>query len=547
MRSATPVTTAVALALVGAVGCDRVDPHAVLAVPVVPSLTDPVTPWGADPMQAPVRRDARFDAAVQILRDEMTRNRGAGVSIAVLEQGVLTWAEGIGSSDPFDTTDSHPLNAETAFQIGGITQQFTAALVLEQAEAGLLSTDDRLDEALPDLSLAYDPAWTADVRIGDLLANQSGVYDYIVWDGPDADADLADWHYGFFSDSVWTLNPPGLFYNPSHPNATLAGLVVEAGDPDGRYFADILAEDLFEPLGMVHSYGRKADAEASGAFALSTGIGSEDAFGYTDIPMAEVPDPAYARPSELAWSTPTDLCTWGRFLLHGPLGSSGDGTVLDDAVRDAITQYRGSTLQYEEHLGYGYGVELYDEYPLSDGFHPLRVWRSTGSTQSFSGELLILPDHDVVIALLSNGYHDTFDGTLEAILRAVVDPFPAVSGYAGPGFDPGALDDHVGVYVDAANIGPFAVVRGGAYGLQIVMPGLEAEGYLVDADLVPESTDRWTVTIENAPFDLTFIRDATGRPTWVRNHLFVGTRSDLPLDGSEVPALGSGIGDRLGL
>jgi hypothetical protein len=130
----------------------------------------------------------------------------------------------------------------------------------------------------------------------------------------------------------------------------------------------------------------------------------------------------------------------------------------------------------------------------------------------------------VVVALLSNGYHDEFTATIEALLRAVVDPFPGLSGYTGPGFDPAAITEHPGIYVDPGNVGPVVVTAGGLHGLQVEIPWLTSEGYVVEPDLVPESTDRWLVTIDHSDFDLTFVRGEDGQPSWLRNHLFVGTR-----------------------
>lgn len=517
-----------AVVLIAAAGCrSPTDPSFGLTfgqlAPPTATPADPPPTGTDDPEDDLFLRDPRFDPVYDVLVGEMDNNLGLGVSIAVMQGGILTWAEGIGSANPFDPEGRSVVNPHTLFQIGGLTRTLTAGIAMQQVGDGLIAVDDTLTDLLPAFDLSLDPSWSDQATLHDLLSNQSGLYDYNDWQGSSRDGDLASWHYGFYAHQMWPMNDPGLFFNPGNTNYALTGLVVEEHDPAHRYFADIAAEDLFAPLGMVDTFLRKSDVEADGTFALSTGL-RDEVFGYADIPMDEVPDAAYARPGDLAWSTATDMCTWGAFLVHG---DGGDG-VLGDAERAALTTPYLSTLDYDDHEQFGYGMHVWDQYPLSDGYHAMEVWEHTGWTPSFSSHLVIVPDADVVVAILSNGYHDDFTSTIEAVLRATIDPMPAFTSYHGPVFDPMAVGDQAGTYEDAFNLGEITIdatiTEEGEPSLTIDIPDLTSQGFLVDPVLHPISTDHWTLYINASPLDVTFVRGADGEVAYLRNPLFVGTK-----------------------
>ncbi len=479
--------------------------------PTVPATSETLTP-------TPVVRDPKFDAVSDVLLAELGPNLASGVSIAVSERGVITWAEGFGTADPDAEV---PIDPDMLFQIGSTTKQMTAALVLQQVEDGTLALDTPMSDVLPEFSMRADATWATNATLHLLLSHQGGLYDTLDWFGDSADEELERWYLDVYGPSYFAMSPPGAFWNYANPNFALSGLAVEAHDPAGRFYADVLTEDLFAPLGMSRTFARKADVVSDGNFALSTGYADLTTPEFQSVAMRQLPDSASTRPAGLVWSTPTDMCAWGSFLIHG------DPAVLDDALRAGITTPHVSTLYYDEHLAYGYGEFVWDLYPLSDGFYPIRVWEHGGNTLSFTSVFLVLPDQDVVISILSNGYGDLWPETTEALIRAVVDPLPPISAYEGPGFDPSKIDAHVGLYSDPFNVGDLIVTSDGAGGLLIDAPLLDAYDFVVDPVLVPGSTDIWYMSLDGAYLELTFVRDPVdGTSRYVRNRSFVAARSD---------------------
>jgi CubicO group peptidase (beta-lactamase class C family) len=511
------------LAILGLVAChpDKT------TTDTTPSTTDSgSTPTGttstgdtaAPTTTTPAIRDSKFDAAAAALLEELVPNLAEGASIAVMEHGRYTWVEGFGTADP---TGDVPVTPGMAFQIGSTTKQMTSTLVLRGVDAGRYTLDDTVATLLPDFALASDPTWAGEATLHRLISHQGGLVDYLDWTAPADDADLAAWHYDVFGPNLWAMSPPGAFWNYSNPNFTLAGLVVEAHDPAGRYYPDVLAEDVFAPLGMTASFIRKSDVLAYGDYALSTGVNAADPYAPAGpVSMDDITDPASIRPAGLAWSTPSDMCRWGSFVIDG------DPSVLSDPLRAEITTPQVDTLYYDGHYAYGYGEFVWDLFPLSDGWYPIRVWEHGGNTLSFTSVLLMLPDQDTVVSILSNGYGDQWPATTEALIRAIVDPLPAASTYAGPTFDPSELATHAGQYFDPYNVGEVDVTPGGAYGLQISMPLLDQYGFTVNPDLIPISTDWWVIDLGSYGYvDFNFIRDpAGGQDLYLRNRSFVPWR-----------------------
>ncbi|MEQ1566692.1 MAG: serine hydrolase domain-containing protein [Myxococcota bacterium] len=464
----------------------------------------------------PSYRDPKFDPIVDLVAAELEQNLAIGVSIAVWEDGAWTWQEGFGTAS---NTAEVAVTPDTVFMIGSTTKQLTSALMLQQVDQGLYSLDDTVGDVLP-FSFAVDPSWSEATTLHQLLSHQGGPVDYVDWAGIADDAELAAWHYDFVAPFLYPMNPGGEFWNYSNPNFTLAGLVTESFDPGGRMWPDILEQELFEPLGMTRSYIRKVDVNGAPEVSESYGI---DIASYETGPvrLIDVTDPASARPAGLAWSTPTDMTRWAELLM------SGDPAILGDTARVAITTPHVDTAYYDGHMAYGYGEFVWDLYPLSDGWYPIRVWEHGGNTLSFTSVLVMLPDQGKAFSILSSGYGDYWPQTTEALIRTLVDPLPAPSSYTGPALDLTDLGSHVGSYLDPYNVGELTVAAGGTYGLTIDAPVLTDYGLVVDPNLVPGSTDVWYVFVDGEPYDLTFIREpGGGQDRWIRNRAFVAGRAE---------------------
>src|SRR5689334_20150186 len=75
-----------------------------------------------------------------------TSVRGFSGTVLVMKQGKVLLEKGYGFAD-LEWKISN--TTETKFRIGSVTKQFTAACILQLAEAGKLSVDDKLSKFFP--------------------------------------------------------------------------------------------------------------------------------------------------------------------------------------------------------------------------------------------------------------------------------------------------------------------------------------------------------------------------------------------------------------
>src|SRR2546422_1146275 len=110
---------------------------------------------------------ARIDS---IVNARLATGATAGLSVGVVKAGELLLARGYGYAD---LEHSVPATAETVYQLGSLTKQFTALAILQLAERGKLSLDDDLTKYLP----GY-PTGGRRITIAQLLNHTSGLKNY---------------------------------------------------------------------------------------------------------------------------------------------------------------------------------------------------------------------------------------------------------------------------------------------------------------------------------------------------------------------------------
>lgn len=177
--------------------------------------------------------------------------------------GITASGTSLGAAGTADTETGVPVTAATRFRPGSVTKLITATLIMQLAEQGLLSLDDRAHRYVPELRLA-DQEMTAAITIRDLLSHASGI------DAGDLFTDTGDsgtcrQDYIRALDGCPFLFPPGTSYSYNNAGFVIAGLIIER--LRGLPYEDAAWRYLFEPLGMTGTgflAGRQAAAQTAG-------------------------------------------------------------------------------------------------------------------------------------------------------------------------------------------------------------------------------------------------------------------------------------------
>lgn len=473
------------------------------------STGDDATTTGGDANELDDDAIARIHLAVD---QSLGTGFATGCAVAIWRDGEVIYAEGFGTKDEA----GNPVTNDTLFQIGSDTKKMTAMTLLQLVDAGELSLDQTVGELLPALELAQSPGHVDALTVHQLLSHQSGLWDYTPWTEAPDDSELATITYDRFAMNEYAMMPPGIAWNYSNPNFSLAGLLVE--ELGGQSWPDAVIDDVAVPLGMTRTYARRDDVIAN-ATDVASGFGvifpgGLDTFDLFELyglmpslgwvtPEAQA-DHAFTRPAGLLWSTASDMA-----LLHGFL-LEGDPQVLSEASHAALVSghvgfYPGvdPTL-----LGYAYGVMASHGLGGSDGsFYDVPVLSHGGNTLTMTSTTLLLPEQNVAVSVLANGaYEDSTLIATVAIEEAAAGRLPAPSEPYIPLEPPRPdLSVYAGSFTEPV-LGDITIGFDGS-DVTIEIPSLAAVGATVDPVLVPAYRDLFVLTISGQPFELSFYDD----------------------------------------
>ncbi len=178
----------------------------------------------------------RIDDSV---RTEMERQGIPGVAIAVARNGEVLKAAGYGLAN---LEHRVPVRAETIFQSGSLGKQFTAAAVMLLVEDGKIALSDAVAKYLPDAPAS----WRA-ITVYHLLTHTSGIPDYTTAT-LDLRRDRTEDELARLAFGLELEFPAGARWNYSNTGYLLLGIVIRK--TSGRFYADLLRERVFDPLGM---------------------------------------------------------------------------------------------------------------------------------------------------------------------------------------------------------------------------------------------------------------------------------------------------------
>jgi CubicO group peptidase (beta-lactamase class C family) len=327
------------------------------------------------------------DEVENLVRGEMAQHHVPGVACLVIKDGqrLATIYAGQGNLE-WD----QPVTNDTAFEIGSITKQFTAACILTLAEAGKLSVDDPISQYLTN----PPPAW-AGIKIRHLLSHTSGLTNYDHLAGFEMQRRLTQAEFIARLGKYPLVFPPGDAWSYCNSGFNLLGYIVEnvSGEPYWKF----LHEHILDPLQMTNTYERDPATlvphRANGyVWRKTAGLWQNRDTDLTDLFSAGT-----------MVSTVEDLAKWDAAI-------QGEG-ILSAATKKLwwtpVTLNNGQPItRVGRHAGsYGYGWFLNPERA-----HP-SIWH-TGVTTGFSAANQWYPGDHLTIIVLSNTDESAFGGAL---------------------------------------------------------------------------------------------------------------------------------------
>jgi len=315
-----------------------------------------------------------------LIEQAMKKNGVTGLSIALVDDQQVVWAQGFGSADE---TNNIPATPETVYRVGSISELFTATAAMQLAEQGKIDIDRPLQTYLPEFSINRHFVDTEPITLRHLMSHHAGLPTNALkgmWSTTAAPfTTVVD-----VLRNEYTAYPPNVVWSFSNLGVTLVGHVIEK--MSGEAFAARLEKAVLRPLGMRHAaFSARPDA----------------------LFMAK----AYRNGAEMAETSVRDLPALGlhasvldmsRFIqMVFANGRSGDQQVLHPATLAEMLRPQNDAVGLDQgfHVGLGWLLSGLGSLDIQGAG---AVAHHAGATLLFRSQLIILPAQKLGVVVLSN-------------------------------------------------------------------------------------------------------------------------------------------------
>jgi len=298
----------------------------------------------------------------------MTRYNVPGVSLALIEEGEVVYAQSFGYAD---RTAKVPMTPDTLHQVASVSKCLTAWGVMRLVDEGLIDLDDPVEDYLTRWHIPPSPYDANGVTVRRLLNHTAGIslegYGAGVPVGeplPSLEASLAGDTRG--CGAVKLVRQPGEAMMYSGGGYTILQLLVE--EVTGRTYAETMQETILNPLGMTSS-----------TFVWDTAVQSRLSRAYGTYSNA-IPNQTYIEDAAGGlYSSLNDMARYAQAILNG-------SDVLSKASFDLL--FTGES--------YGLGHGLID---FPSGAHLIF---GGGTRMGWQSDFVVDPDRGSGIVILSN-------------------------------------------------------------------------------------------------------------------------------------------------
>ncbi len=315
----------------------------------------------------------------------MASDGTVGVSIALVDDQEIVWAQGFGFAD---REAGIPVTTNTVFHVGSVSKAFTAATALHYAQRGLLDVYAPFTNVVPGVAWKARYPAARPITARDLMAHQSGLPGDLIRAGfltkplgrgrLETTNDLA---------KSYPILEPGTFNNYCNVGFVLLEAVSEgaaAAEGDPRPFEQLANARLFEPLGM------DATSYVLDKPAISNHLARPYFFG-NRMPDEHVE--IYGTGS--LYSRPVDMAQFLKDLFSdAPL-------VLSPETRRLMISDQSTNALFDVYAGGNVGLGWDTVADPRLAYAGPAVWKN-GSTLAYSAQLHFLPEKKLGVAIAAS-------------------------------------------------------------------------------------------------------------------------------------------------
>ena len=310
-----------------------------------------------------------------LIKKEMKKSQVMGVTIAIVDNQKIVWAQGFGYADLKNKVPAIP---ETIYRIGSISKLFTVMATMQLAEQGRVDIDQPLRKYLPQFSVRSRFPDSGPITLRTIMTHHSGLPNDV-------------------SKGAFTTEPPTTLlyrlkdeyvafptnYVLAYSNVAMAllGLMVE--QVSDTEFYEYMEHSVFNSIGMQQS-----------SFKLTPEIKSLLSKGYRngkEMNQLNLRDVAAGS----MYSNVLDLIRFIQMLFAK--GQVGNSQILQpDTIEEMLRpQNEAVALDFEQRIGLGWFL-------IYAGETKEKIANHAGNMPLFHTTLAIVPEKKIGVVVLTN-------------------------------------------------------------------------------------------------------------------------------------------------
>lgn len=327
-----------------------------------------------------------FNKVEKRIEQLLKEYHAAGLSVAVVQDGKLVYANGFGYRD---YEKKLPADENTIYGIGSVTKSFTASVLGVLEGKGKINLNDSPIKYIPELRF-YNKDMDKAIKLRHMLNHTTGISNL----SSECSAVL------FVSNSPKDLVPRLAYLKPSalvgerlmYNNYiyTVTGMIGE--HVTGKQWEENLDEMLFKPLNMKHTYSNFRKAIEHRNFSFGYAVDSIK-------PMRVLPEIVPTRaPAGAIFSTVKDMSKWLQvFMNKGTINGKKviPARYISEATKPQIlfSGNENDSLNPASYYGYGWLVR---------NFHGMKRVEHSGGVSGYGSNVVFFPEKKLGIVVLTN-------------------------------------------------------------------------------------------------------------------------------------------------
>lgn len=375
----------------------------------------------------------------QALHEEMTdwvtrgmqKHKITGMSIALVDDGEVVWAEGFGFADK---ANKRLADENTLYMVGSITKVYTGTAIMQLVQQGKLDLDVPIQQYIPELKPKYHTATEKPITLRSIMSHTSGL-------PVDTFQGMFNRHPEPFHKAIDYINDvhapyePGTIATYSNLGTDLLGVVIER--VSGQRYADYMRDNILEPLGMKSSTVDIKQVDHKRMSQTYLGHRYHEEFDLRSLPAGGL------RSSALDMT---------RFMTAAM--KQGKPILSPAAFKQMLTR---QTTQTRYRSGVDFGLNWVVRWPKLDYLGPV-AWHN-GGTINFMSSMVVLPEQGLGVVVLSNSAR-SIEFVGEASAEILIKAAQVKRGIAPPKEKPKAKITTVPNEVAQATAGFYATLMG---------------------------------------------------------------------------------------